>query len=332
MKLSFRLLLYVLAALLIVTLVASGCGRKGKVVVTVNKEGIERALFEKRLERAYGSSVLNALVQEVLTIQYAEKNKLLPTEAEIKTELEERKKTIKEETKKEWEQYLKDRDQTEEEFREEIKAFLASFNIATKGVKVTDEEVKEFYDNMVAALQAPFYQFEQMHVYHIESKDKTVIDKAYDMLKKGATWATVTLQMSEATDKNNAGDMGLALVSKEGWIGFPNPRRGQPPLRPFDEDTEKLILKIPQDRYSEPMKVSLFGGQIEPSWQIYRVTEKREQKTLKFAESKTQARRLLMQSRARSNETTQKEIESYQKFTREAKIKAFEEKYIEVGR
>ena len=184
MKSSCRLLLCALIILLTAALLASGCGRKGKVVVTVNKEGIQRALFEKRLERAYGSAVLNILVQELLTVQYAEKNKLLPTQAEIDQELKERKDAIKEETKKEWETYLKDRDQTEEEYKEEVRSYLASLKIATKGVKVTDEEVKKFYDDMVAALQSPFYQFEQLHLFHIESKDKKVIDKAYDMLKK----------------------------------------------------------------------------------------------------------------------------------------------------
>lgn len=328
MKFTLRLALCILVvALLSFT---PGCGKKGKVIVTVNKEGIERSLFEKRLERRYGGEILNILVQEALTLQYAEKNKLLPTEAETKAELAERKQTIKEETKKEWEQYLEDRDQTEEEFTADMEIYLASFKIATKGVKVTDDEVKKFYDDMVAALQAPFYQYEQIHLFHIESKQKETIDKAYDMLKKGASWETVALQMSEAADKNSAGDMSWAIVSEEGAIGFPNPR-APAPLRPFRPEMEEKILKIPVGRYSEPLEVSLFDGAAQ-SWQIFRITEKKDQKTVTFKRAKLTATRLLVQAKARENETAQKEIENYQKFLREAKIKAFEEKYLSLNK
>jgi foldase protein PrsA len=329
MKLHYRVALIALVVVLAAVFFGAGCGRKGKVVVTVNKEGIDRDLFIRRLERAYGGTVLNGMVQEVLTLQYAEKNKLLPTEAEVNTELEARKKAVKEEEKKDWQDYLKQRDETEEELKDEIRAYLASFNIATKGVKVTDKEVKQFYDNMVAARQPPFYMYEQIHLFHIETASKETIDKAYDMLKKGASWATVAMQMSESSDKNSSGDMSWAIVDEDHRaIGFVTQRAPQP-LRPFPPEIEKKILAIPVGRYSEPMPVKLFGGPTQ-TWQIFRVTERNDQKTASYKDAKEQAKRLLMQSKARDNETAQKELENYQKFIREAKIKAFDEKYTNV--
>jgi hypothetical protein len=327
MKLSFRL--SVCALLMVALLSSSGCGRKGKVVVTVNKEPVERQMFLRRLEQMYGQTVLRGIITEDLTLQYAEKHKLMPSKSEVDAEYADRKKEIEKETKKDWQQLLKERDQSEEELKRAVEYYLAEFNIRTKGVKATDKEVKQFYDYAVANKRPPYYEFEQIHLYHIQGIDDKTLEKAADMLRRGTPWDTVVRQMSVASDRNSGGDMGTALV-EQGQIAFVDTRTGRA-ITPFTPEVAAKILKIGQNRWSEPIAVPSGNGR-PPTWHIFRLTERKAQKTMSFKEAEKQARRDLMLAKAVTDKTAQKSLEDFLDFGRKAEIKSFDEKYTTVAK
>jgi hypothetical protein len=153
-----------------ILLAATGCGRK--TVGEVNDSAISQAEYYKTLERMAvpltrgenpildpatgriireqaGYLALRMLIDRRLVLQMAEKEKVMPTEEEVQKELERQKKQPG------FNERLKTLGYTQDDLKEDIKVELAAFKLITKGITVTDEEVKKAYQQNIQQFTIP---------------------------------------------------------------------------------------------------------------------------------------------------------------------------------
>lgn len=109
--------------------------------------------------------------------------------------------------KKKFEAELKTQGLSEEQARDIIRANLvqeAIFNKVTSGLKVSDDEVKKYYDKNKAQYGTP----ETRSVRHVLVKKKPLADRLYNELKAGGDWKKVAKEHSEdPASKNQGGRM-----------------------------------------------------------------------------------------------------------------------------
>ena len=259
-------LLPLLALLAVVGLVVAGCGGggSGKVsagsVAKVGKVDIKRTQFtalldqaqrsyksQKRTFPAAGSSEYITLQNQAVQflVQRAELD-AKATELGIKnpdegveTRLKDVKKKYFAGDEKKYQAQIKAQGLTDEQMRADFRAQIVSeelFKKVTGDVKVTDVEVKAYYDKN----KATYVQAESRDVRHILVKTKALADSIYAQLKGGADFAALAKKHSEDTgSKANGGKLTVA--------------RGQT-VPEFDKKSFELAV----DEISQPVKTQ-FG-------------------------------------------------------------------------
>lgn len=109
--------------------------------------------------------------------------------------------------KKKFDAELKAQGLSPEQARDIIRANLvqeAIFNKVTKDVKVSDDEVKKYYDKNKAQYGTP----ETRSVRHVLVKQKALADRLYDQLKAGGDWKAIAKRYSQdPASKNQGGRM-----------------------------------------------------------------------------------------------------------------------------
>ena len=181
---------------------------------------------------------------------------------------------------------IKQQGYTEETFREAVEADLLSDKIydeVTKGVKVTDADVRAFYNENKAQYEVP----ESREVRHILVKSKERANEIYDQLKAGADFAALAKRYS--LDPGSKDDGGKLTISKGQTVG------------PFD--TTAFLL--PQGSISRPVKTE-FGYHV-----IQAISAVKPAKTTAFAEVKESIRKQLLDQK--KNEVVTKWLADVQK-------------------
>ncbi|HET8653593.1 MAG TPA: peptidylprolyl isomerase [Gaiellaceae bacterium] len=109
--------------------------------------------------------------------------------------------------KKKFDAELKAQGLSPEQARDIIRANLvqeAIFNKVTKDVKVSDDEVKKYYDKNKAQYGTP----ETRSVRHVLVKQKALADRLYNELKAGGDWKAIAKKYSQdPASKNQGGRM-----------------------------------------------------------------------------------------------------------------------------
>jgi parvulin-like peptidyl-prolyl isomerase len=109
--------------------------------------------------------------------------------------------------KKKFEAELKQQGLSPEQARGIIRANLvqeAIFNKVTKDVKVSDQDVKKYYDKNKAQYGTP----ETRQVRHVLVKEKALADRLYTELKAGGDWKAIAKKYSQdPASKNQGGKM-----------------------------------------------------------------------------------------------------------------------------
>ena len=109
--------------------------------------------------------------------------------------------------KKKFDAELKQQGLSPEQARDIIRANLvqeAIFNKVTKDVKVSDEQVKSYYDKNKAQYGTP----ETRRVRHVLVKEKATADRLYNQLKSGGDWKAIAKKYSQdPASKNSGGEM-----------------------------------------------------------------------------------------------------------------------------
>lgn len=297
------------ASVLTVAMLAlvAGCG--SNAVATVNGEDITREQFERRLEKmktvykqngaefeseqgkamlkAIQKQVLDGMIEELVLLQEAKKQGVMPSDADVKKRVEE---TIKKfESKEKFLEALKNYNMDEKEFTEWTKqnvALDALYNKVTNNVKVTDEEVKQYYE----ANKEQFNTSEQVRARHILIKFDTAQEKvgrteeqakkmAQDLIKeleKGADFAKLAQEKSEDPgSKNNGGEYTFSrgqmvpefeeaafslkpgtftkepVKTQYGYHVIKVEERIPAKIRTFEEVKDELALQLPMQKKQE---------------------------------------------------------------------------------
>ena len=259
-------LLPLLALLAVVGFVVAGCGGggSGKVsagsVAKVGKVDIKRTQFtalldqaqrsyksQKRTFPAAGSSeyitlqnqAVQFLVQRAELDAKATELGIKISDESVETRLKDVKKQYFAGDEKKYQAQIKTQGLTDEQVRADIRAQIVSeelFKKVTGDVKVTDVEVKAYYDKN----KATYVQAESRDVRHILVKTKALADTIYAQLKGGADFAALAKKHSEDTgSKANGGKLTVA--------------RGQT-VPEFDKKSFELAV----DEISQPVKTQ-FG-------------------------------------------------------------------------
>lgn len=154
----------------------------------------------------------------------------------------------------------------EDDFRESLRLNQLLNEAAIKDIKVTEDEVKEYYDSKELDIKAR----------HILVEDEATAKEVKSKLDAGEDFATVANEYSTDTAANQQGG-DLGTISRDD----PN----------MDEDFKAAAFKLKKDEISGPVKTQ-FG------WHIIQVTDKPEKK--KFEEVKDEYEKELKLSKVDS--------------------------------
>jgi peptidyl-prolyl cis-trans isomerase C len=265
-----RSLMLAAAALAAITVVAAGCGGSDEVpadaVAVVDGATISRATLDDLLARAKKSYVAQKrafpkagtseyqtlqtqavafLVQRAEYAREAEQLGVKITDAQIAKKVDEVKKQYFGGSQSKFEKGLEEQGYTEASLREDIRSQLITegiYNKVTGDVKVTDADVKAYYDKN----QSTYAVAESRAVRHILVKTKAEADKIYSELRGGADFATLAKRSS--LDPGSKDQGGKLTVT-----------RGQT-VAPFDE----AAFSLKTNEVSQPVKTQFGYHLIQP--------------------------------------------------------------------
>jgi parvulin-like peptidyl-prolyl isomerase len=229
----------VFLALISLALVAGGCGGGTKVaslgtddVAVVGSKQVSKEQFQALMGRAKKSyeaqnrpfpkpgttqyetlkgQAIGFLLQRAEFEQEAEQRGVDISDEKIDKRIADLKKQFYGGSDKKYNDTLKQQGLTEEQARQEVRANLISeelFKKITEDVKVSDQEIKSYYDSH----KSQYGQPESREVRHILVQKKALADQLYAQLKSGANFAVLAKRYSK--DPGSASNGGKLTVSK----------------------------------------------------------------------------------------------------------------------
>lgn len=221
----------------VVGLAACGNGSDSDVVAKTDAGNITKDELYEAMKGKYGEQALQELLYEkVLAAQYK------VTDKEIDKKMDEIKEQLGDNFELALQQYgYKD----ESDLRATFKTGLLQEKAAIKEIKVTDKEVKEFYEDYKPEIKA-------RHILVADKKTASEVKKKLDEGKKFEDLATE--YSTDTTSAANGGDLG--------WFGTGT----------MVEEFEKAAYALEVDEISEPVKT-------EHGYHIIQVTDKKEKGT-----------------------------------------------------
>lgn len=219
-------------------LALSACNQNGSETVAESKAGdVTQEDLYKAMKDKFGNQALQQLVYEkVLSKKYKVTDK----------ELDDKIKQIKEDLGSNFEMTLAQYGyKSEADLKKTMKLGMLQEKAAMKDIKITDKELKDYYDNYQPEIKAR----------HILVADEATANTVKQKLDGGAKFEDVAKEYS--TDKasaQNGGDLG--------WFGSGK----------MDPDFEKAAYALKVNEISAPVKTQ-FG------YHIIQVTDKKEKKS-----------------------------------------------------
>lgn len=170
-------------------------------VAVVNGEAISAQEFEHRLDLAAGANVMQQLIDEKLQTQYAAKQNVLPSEAAVEDKYKLQSQAAG------FADSLKKARQTPDDARLGIRNALTQQALVGKGVTVTDDDVRRFYEVNTDPRnpQARYYRPETVSVAVILSDKPDDIKNALHDLASGTAFTQVAARYSKDQSKANGG-------------------------------------------------------------------------------------------------------------------------------
>jgi hypothetical protein len=205
-------------------------------LITQQTQGKQAQLSPLELAQAR-LQVLSSLIQREVLFQRSEQEKLLPSEDEITSAINEQKAQTGT-TDEEFSRQLKDQNLTMEALREEAKKDLAIKKLQDKyagKIAISDREVEDYYNsNKQQFVNARGVALAMIAVDPLDNTPlglkndakndtdaKLKIDNIYQQLKGGADFATVARANSEDQSLARGGDIGFASEDLLKQNGFP---------------------------------------------------------------------------------------------------------------
>lgn len=285
-----------LLALMIPVVALTGCGKKG--IIVVNGEKVSKDEFYSRLERIpvqtqqgtklAGQYVVEQMIGEKLVEQLAKKQNVTPTDTQIANKIA----FIRKESGGDMQRLLAAQGMNTDDLKKKISAEQSLINLYSKGVNISDAEVRAAYDQALNAKGSKLVRPEQVKtsVIIVEKKDK--IDKVYKMLTGGADFGTTAMQMSEVPGANK--DRGQL-----DWFSVDDPR-------PIPKEVKQNAFATPANTFSKPFTVK--GG-----WVIVKVDSKRPKKVTQFEDIKEVIREQLAMQKASKTSKLNDDLKTFTK-------------------
>lgn len=220
----------------------AGCGGQGGDAVAKTKAGdVTKDELYEAMKDKFGEQALQQLVfEKVLSKEYEVSDK------EVDNKLDE----LKDQLGPQFQMALMQSGfKDEDDFRESLKINLLQEKAAVKDIKVSEEEVKEYYENKQKEITAR----------HILLDDEKIAKEVKEKLDKGGDFAKLAKEYSVDTAANEqGGDLGT--------ISIDDPQ--------MDETFKEAAFKLKKDEISAPVETQ-FG------WHIIQVTDIKEKKDKK---------------------------------------------------
>jgi len=191
-----------LASLAVMTLSACG-GKQDNVVAKVGDTSIDKDMYLRRLElmptpvqiagnqattAPAGYTTLVQMIREQVLLDMAKEEGVLPTDQQVEERVQREMKNNPQIKQAITEQRL-----TLEDYRQRVRVALAEFNLRTKGVTVTEQEVKKIYDENKQA----FYRPATARVRAIIVQSPEVRKQIDDDLKRGFNFQSIVNKYSQ---------------------------------------------------------------------------------------------------------------------------------------
>ncbi|GIN93175.1 foldase protein PrsA 2 [Siminovitchia terrae] len=220
----------------------AGCGGQGGDTVAKTKAGnVTKDELYEAMKDKYGEQALQQLVfEKVLSKEYKVSDK------EVDQKMDE----LKEQLGPQFQMaLLQSGFKDEDDFRQSMKVNLLQEKAAAKDIKVSEDEVKEYYENKQKEITAR----------HILVDDEKKAKEVKAKLDKGEDFAKLAKKYSVDTAANEqGGDLGT--------ISIDDPQ--------MDETFKKAAFKLKKDEISNPVETQ-FG------WHIIQVTDIKKKKDKK---------------------------------------------------
>ncbi|WP_258728914.1 peptidylprolyl isomerase [Bacillus atrophaeus] len=203
-------------------LALSACSSGDKEVIAKTDAGdVTKGELYTNMKKTAGASVLTQLVQEkVLAKKYKVTDKEIDKKLkEYKTQLGDQYSALKEQY---GEDYLK----------EQVKYELLTQKAAEDNIKVTDDDVKEYWEGLKGKIRTS----------HILVADKDTAEEVEKKLKKGEKFEDLAKEYSTDSSASNGGDLG--------WISKDDTQ--------LDATFSKAAFKLKKGEVSDPVKTQ-FG-------------------------------------------------------------------------
>lgn len=292
-----------LLAVILLAALVTGCG--GQVAATVNGKKIYMKEIEEQLEdlrkrhgqqmqeedwekmkERFKKSILDFLIEKELTLSEAEKMGIKVTDKEIDERIDQMRKMFP--SKKEFEEALKQQGTTLEELKKQTKEQIIIDKVTqklSKGQKITDKEVKKYYDEK----KDQFKESEQVKVRQVVLTDKKTANEVLSKLDDGEDFAKLAKKYSEdGATKNNGGEVGWK--TKDSWT----PELAEAAFKLSAGETSKVI-------------------EVQKMYYIIKVDEKKPETQKTFDEVKEQIKQTIL---------SQKQNDKYKQWVNDLKKKA----------
>ncbi len=272
---SSKKTLGILAVLVVVAIaVFIFLSTKSDVVAKVGKESITKDDLYTYFVEQNGEAALDSLITKNIIEQEAEKQKVKISDKEIDEEL---KKTVDSVGGEEaYQSALETNGISEDDLKDNIKTNLQIEKLLESKIKISDEEMKTFFDEN----KAEFAKEEQVKASHILVADEKTANEVKKKLDEGGDFAELAKEYSTDTGTaQNGGDLGF--FGKGAMV------------KAFED--KAFSMKVGE--ISAPVK-SDYG------YHIIKVTDKQEAEEANFEKSKEEIKDTLFQQKLQTEYPT----------------------------
>ncbi|SEN29364.1 peptidylprolyl isomerase [Paenibacillus sp. OV219] len=229
-----------LAIVLLVFLVKSPFGSSGgnETVGSVNGTSITKDQLYDAMAKVGGQQTLDNLIQDELVKQEADKKGIVIGDKEVDAEIAKIKKQFP--TDADFEAALQQAGMSLDDLKAQTPMQLRISKLVEPQVKVTDDDVKKYFDENKATFDEP----EQVKASHILVATKEEADAIEKQLKDGGDFAAIAKEKStDPGSKDAGGDLGYFSADK------------------MDPDFAKVAFELKAGETSAPVKTQ-FGYHI----------------------------------------------------------------------
>lgn len=243
--------------------VSGGTAAEG-TVATVNGEAIDREALRSAAEATAGEEALRQMIDYQLLMQKMASEKLEVTDAEVDEFLEARRKENPELLAK----VMENKGPQLDELKRRIRSQLAVDKLLTKNIKVTDAQLKTWFEKH----RAPYDQPEKVKIGILFTSTKTRADIMAKQLKsKTKSFKELVAEQKKANDAS----------AKQSFEEIPQAA----PVSSLDAKTAALIKPL---KSGDITPVTNFGSGAQSVYAVIRLVERQPAKKANFEELKSE--------------------------------------------